>query len=212
MEAAAKTRRARFDFFVDVAAVGLISLATVLTAWCGYQAARWSTLATRQYQEASSTRLAGATHAGRANALEIVDINLFLQYIIAVDESHTAVRDFIAKRFRAEMRPAFTAWLATRPLTNPHAPTSPFVMPQYRLSENDVAAKMQAVASEKFAAAQQANETGDDYVRLTVIFAAVSFLAGICTRFPYPIHGVVVGIGFVVLIVGFFTLVQQPLR
>ncbi len=184
----------------------------MLTAWCGYQAARWSTLATRQYQEASSTRLGGATHAARANALQIVDVNLFLQYIIAVDENHIAVRDFIAKRFRTEMRPAFDAWLATHPLTNPHAPTSPFVMPQYKLGENELADKMQAAAGEKFAAGQQANETGDDYVRLTVIFAAVSFLAGICTRFPYPIHGVVVGIGFVMLIVGLFQLVQQPLR
>ena len=209
---AKKTRRARVDFFVDVAAVGLISLATVLTAWCGYQAARWSTLATRQYQEASSTRLGAATHAARANALEIVDINLFLQYIIAVDENHIAVRDFIVKRFRPEMRPAFAAWLAAHPLTNPSAPTSPFVMPQYRLGENELASKMQATAGEKFAAAQQANETGDDYVRLTVIFAAVSFLAGISTRFPYPIHGVVIGIGFVMLLVGLFQLAQHPLR
>ncbi len=191
--------------------MGLISLATVLTAWCGYQASRWGTIATRQYQQAGATRLIGAEHQARANALETVDVGLFLQYIIAAEENHPSVRDFIAKRFRPEMRPAFAAWLATRPMTNPNAPPSPFAMPQYRLKENELADRMQAVAGAKFAAAQKANETGDDYVRLTVSFAAVSFLAGICTRFPYPSHVFVVSVGFITLIVALFVLAQQPI-
>jgi hypothetical protein len=205
-----EARRERSNRIVDVAAVGLISLATVLTAWCGYQASRWGTLATRQYQKAGATRLIGSGHAARANTLEAVDVNLFLQYIIAAEENHPAVRDFISRRFRPEMRPAFQAWLATNPLTNPNAPSSPFAMPQYRLAESALADKMQAEAGAMFTSAQQANETGDSYVRLTVIFAAVSFLAGISTRFPYPFHSVVVGLGFVMLIVAIVALLSQP--
>jgi hypothetical protein len=83
-------------------------------------------------------------------------------------------------------------------------------MPQYRLAESALADKMQAEAGAMFVLAQQANETGDSYVRLTVIFAAVSFLAGICTRFPYPFHAFVVGLGFVMLLGGIIALVQQP--
>lgn len=190
----------------------MISLATVLTAWCGYQASRWGTLATRQYQKAGATRLIGSGHAARANTLEAVDVNLFLQYIIAAEENHPAVRDFISRRFRPEMRPAFQAWLATKPLTNPSAPSSPFAMPQYRLAENTLADKLQAEAGALFASAQQANETGDSFVRLTVIFAAVSFLAGICTRFPYPFHTIVVGLGFVMLLVAVIALIQLPIN
>ena len=71
---------------------------------------------------------------------------------------------------------------------------------------------MQATASEKFAAGQQANETGRRLRAAHRRLRGGSFLAGICTRFPYPIHGFVVGIGFIALIGGAFQLIQQPLR
>jgi hypothetical protein len=205
-------RRERFDAVVDLAAVVLISLATVLSAWCGYQAARWTTIATRNYQQAGATRLIATQHSARANALTAIDVNLFLQYIIAQEDNHPAARDFISKRFRPEMRPAFQAWLSTHPMTNPKAPSSPFAMPQYRLSENTIADQMQADAGAKFEAAEQANETGDTYIRFTVIFAAVSFLAGISTRFRYPWHAAVVGVGSVTLIAALITVLQQPTR
>ena len=205
-------QRERVDRYVDIAAVVLISLATVLTAWCGYQAARWSGLQTRSYNEASAARVRSAEAAARANALQNVDVTLFLQYVVAVGEDHPAVADFIARRFRPEMRPAFEAWLATKPRTNAKAPPSPFAMPQYRLAENGEADHLAATASERFEVAQQANETADAFVRLTVIFAAVSFLAGIGTKFRYPSHAIVVTVGFIALIYGAIQLVQLPVR
>jgi len=205
-------RRERFDKFVDFAAVGLIALATVLTAWCGYQASRWRTLATSDYQRAGAARTIGASHQARANALETIDVGLFLQYIIASEENHPRVRDFIVRRFRPEMQPAFRAWMATHPLTNPAAPSSPFVMPQYRVREAAEGEEFQKRAESSFAAAQSASDAADDYVRLTVFFAAVSFLAGISTRFPYPSHAVVVGVGITTLVVGLVQLAGQPTR
>ena len=207
---ATETKAEQFDRFVDISVVVLLSLATVLTAWCGYQSARWSTLATRSYNAASASRLIGAEHQDRANALTIVDINLFLQYIIALKEGHPGVRDFIYARMRPEMRPAMNAWLATHPLTNPRAPSSPFAMPQYRLAEDAAAAKFSAAATDTFQTAQHANEAADAFVRLTVIFAGVSFLAGICTKLKYPWHTVIVSAGYLTIAYGFILLIQQP--
>jgi hypothetical protein len=43
--------------------------------------------------------------------------------------------------------PAFAAWLASRPFTNPDAPSSPFVMPQYRLADTVKAERLAATAT-----------------------------------------------------------------
>ena len=51
---AIRRRESTFDIWVDFASVILISAATVMTAWCGYQAARWTALQTREYNEASA--------------------------------------------------------------------------------------------------------------------------------------------------------------
>jgi hypothetical protein len=205
-------KESRFDRWVDVASVILISLATVLTAWCGYEAARWTGIQTRAYNDASTLRIQAAVSAGRSNTLQTIDVATFLEFVRAVATHSTDEQNFIYKRFRPEMRRAVAAWVATKPLTNPSAPSSPFAMPQYELKTTQEAARLNALASERFATASEANELGDQYVRLTVIFAAVSFLAGISTRFFFPNHLIVVVIGFGALAFGLIRLFELPIR
>ena len=205
-------KESRFDRGVDIASVVLISLATVLTAWAGYEAARWTAVQTQSYNNASSQRIQAAVLSGRTNALEIVDVATFLEYVRAVATHTTDEQDFIYKRFRTEMKRAVDAWIATKPRTNPAAPSSPFAMPQYTLKTTQEAARLNALASESFKQATEANELGDEYVRLTVIFAAVSFLAGISTRFVFPNHLIVVVLGFGALAYGLIRMFELPIR
>jgi hypothetical protein len=210
MDAARK--ESRFDRTVDIASVILISLATVLTAWCGYEAARWTALQTRSYNDASALRMQAAVSEGRSNTLETIDVATFLQFVRAVSTHTTEEQNFIYKRFRPEMKRAVDAWIATKPLTNPAAPSSPFAMPQYELKTTQEAQRLNALSSERFVEATQSNERGDQYVRLTVIFAAVSFLAGISTRFVFPNHLIVVVLGFGALAFGLIRLFELPIR
>ena len=209
---AVRKKESTFDLWVDVASVVLISAATVLTAWCGYEAARWTAIQTRQYNEASAQRVAAAVASDRANTLEIVDVTMFLQDVAAVAAGRTDEEAFIYRRFRPEMKRAVDAWLATKPRKNPGAPSSPFAMPQYHLLTGAEAARLNALSAASFEAATNANELGDAYVRLTVIFAAVSFLAGISTKFRFPSHIVVVVAGFGVLIFGLIRMIELPIR
>jgi len=201
-----------FDRWVDVASVILISLATVLTAWCGYEAARWTALQTVAYNDAASQRVSAAVASGRTNTLEIIDVATFLEYVRAISTGQTEEQNFIYKRFRPEMKRAVDAWIATKPLKNPAAPSSPFAMPQYSLQTTRDAARLSDLASASFQKAQAANELGDQYVRLTVIFAAVSFLAGISTRFFFPNHVIVVVLGFGALAFGLIRMFELPIR
>jgi hypothetical protein len=202
----------RFDRWVDFSSVVLISAATVLTAWCGYEAARWTALETRLYNEASAGRVTSTVASTRANMLETVDIVAFLNYIQAEAAGRVAQRDFIYHRLRREMRPAMDAWLATKPLKNPAAPSTPFAMPQYRLHANEEAVRLNALADKRFQAAENASELGDWYVRLTVIFAAVSFLAGVSTRFVSPNNIYVIIVGFGILAFGLIRMFVLPIR
>jgi hypothetical protein len=54
--------------------------------------------------------------------------------------------DFLYGRFPPALKTATDAWLATRPLQNPEAPSSPFVMPDYQVSERAEADRWQTEA------------------------------------------------------------------
>ncbi|MGR4065393.1 MAG: hypothetical protein ACLQPV_08090 [Vulcanimicrobiaceae bacterium] len=205
-------RKASLDRWVDFASVILISLATVLTAWCGYQAARWSGQQTLLYNTANADRINASVASTRGDTLVTIDVVMFLQFISAVAENKPEEAAFLRARFRPEMRRAVEAWIATKPRTNPNAPSTPFAMPVYRVAANAEVARQRALAAGSFLQAQAAEEQADQYVRLTVIFAAVSFLAGISTKFVYPNHIIVVIVGFVTLIFGFVRIFGLPVR
>lgn len=209
---AIRKRESPFDIWVDFASVVLISAATVLTAWCGYESARWTALQSRQYNESSAQRVAASVDSSRFNTLEVIDVGMFLQYVGAIAAGRTDEEAFIYRRFRPEMKRAVDAWLATKPRTNAAAPPSPFAMPQYSLSTGKDADRLNALAAANFEKATAANERGDAYVRLTVIFAAVSFLAGISTKFRFPSHIVIVVAGFGALIFGLIRMLELPIR
>lgn len=200
----------RFDRVVDIASVVLISMAAVLTAICGYQSGRWGGRQAQLYSLANANRLQSAEAADRANVLTAMDVGLFLHYIDSVATGNAREAQFILARLRPEMRPAMNAWLASKPLRNPRAPSSPFTMPQYTLKTRTDARTYEARASASFKEAVEATHHSDDFLLLTVIFAGVSFLAGISTKMIYPRHAIIIGVAFVAVIYGVARLVELP--
>jgi hypothetical protein len=188
----------------------LISVAAVLTALCGYQSARWSGHQARDYNVANAERIASAEASDRANVLTAIDVGLFLQYIDAVAAGEAAKAQFIYQRLRPEMKPAMDAWLAAKPRTNPKAPSSPFVMPEYSLRTRATAKRLTARAEVIFKEAQQANQNSDDFLLLTVIFAGVSFLGGMSTKMLFPRHLILIVVGLAGLIYGGIRLAELP--
>lgn len=193
------------DRFVDVASVALISLAAVLTAVCGYQSALRATERTRLFNEAEVHRVAAAAASGRANALETIDVGLYVQYIVAEKSGNPSLQQYIAQRFRPEMQPAMKAWLATKPDARP---SSPFVMPEYRLASDAVAKRESATADDDFTQAQNAGALSDAFVRGTVTFATVSFLAAMSTKFRYPFHLIMIVLSALIFAYGLWHLTK----
>jgi hypothetical protein len=113
----------------------------------------------------------------------------------------TKLADFYFARFRKEFKPAVVAWIATRPLRNPHAPLTPFAMPQYKVAARE-AAQREDVKAELFSAKGRTDvQRATNYVLCAVLFAAALFFAGMSTKLGTPrMRRVLLAFGVVVVV------------
>jgi hypothetical protein len=187
----------RFDRRFELAATVLLAVAAVATAWAAYQSARWHGEQARGQSASVAARVESTRAANVANRQGQIDVALFTQWVDAYATDETELAGFYRKRFRPEFRPAFEAWVATKPRTNPDAPLSPFAMPQYRLAATAQADRLEAQAAAASESVGQFIQRADNYSLAVVMFAAALFFAGISTRLRS--HGprtVVLGLGY----------------
>jgi len=125
----------------------------------------------------------------------------FTQWVDAYARDETELVDFYFARFRAEFKPAVSAWLATRPLRNPDAPLTPFAMPQYRLAAEQEAARLDAEAEVSSATVRKNIQHASNYVLGVVLFAVSLFFAGMSTRLHSPgLRKVLLAVGCTVFV------------
>ena len=101
---------------VELVATLLLAVATVATAWSGYQSTRWNGEQAKAAGKANALRVESAKAAGLANTQTEIDVASFTQWVNAYSLKQTELADFYFKRFRPEFKPAVAAWIATRPL------------------------------------------------------------------------------------------------
>ena len=75
-----------------------------------------------------------------------VDVATFIAWADADQRGEKELANFYMDRFRAEFKPAFEAWLATRPQENPSAPPTPFAMKEYQVTSRQESVKLDAAA------------------------------------------------------------------
>ena len=189
------------DKWISIVEAVVLSIVTVVAAWAGYSAAKWSTESSLNLAKASATRVKANRAFQEALTYRVGDavtFNAWYSAHVAGDENDMRV----ARRyFLPAYRVAFDAWLASRPFTNPNAPAGPEAMPQFRPPGAALARALDTRADAYYAQGQKAAETGDHYIRVTVILASVLFLVGISTQFP--IRGIrygLIGVGVALLL------------
>jgi hypothetical protein len=202
---------ARSERLLELAAVLLLSLTTLATAWSGYQAARWSGEQSQLYARASATRIKSQQHSSAAGQLRIDDLLYFNGWLDARQSGNAPLAAIYRRRFRPEFVPAFDAWIAQRPFTNPKAIAGPLYMPQYRPVEVARARTLDDAADDLYQEGTQAKANDDHYILSTVFFAAVLFFAGISLRLLWrPLRGVVLGLGSALLVGGLIFVASLP--
>ena len=171
---------------VELVATVLLAVATVATAWSGYQSTRWNGEQAKAGGRANALRIESAKAAGLANTQSGVDVATFTQWANAYSLRQTELADFYFKRFRKEFKPAVNAWVATRPLKSRNAPLTPFAMPQYKLAATAEVKLFDAEAELSAASVRRSIQRSTNYVLCVVLFAAALFFAGISTKFGSP--------------------------
>jgi hypothetical protein len=167
---------------VDLLSTILLALAAIGTAWSTYQSTQWRGEQAVNTSKATAARIQSSQAATRAGQETQVDIATFIQWVDADVHGDEKLARFYRKRFRKEFRPAFAAWLATEPRTNPKAPLTPFIMPQYHIASTRESERLNAVAGAYSRAAGDANQRADDDILAVVLFATALFFAGISTK------------------------------
>ncbi|MFL5933035.1 MAG: hypothetical protein ACJ755_04155 [Gaiellaceae bacterium] len=173
----------RHQVAIEVGEAFLLALVAIATAWSGYQSALWDGRSAELYGTSSRIRIQATqntTRAGQEQLYDATTFNFWLQARLTGDAQ--LARDY-EKRYRVEYRPAFRAWLATNPFVNPRAPPGPILMPQYHNALLERGAELNTRASDVFEEGAHARETGDKYVRTTVLLATVLFLIALSQRF-----------------------------
>jgi hypothetical protein len=172
--------------WVEVGATVLLALAAVATAWSSYQATRWNGEQARTSGSVNKTRIEAARASDLANAQQQVDVATFMQWVDSYARDEARLVDFYRERFREEFKPAFEAWIATKPLQTESAPLTPFAMPQYRLAARAEAARLDRMAEDLSAEVRRDIQRASNYVLGVVLFAVALFFAGISTKLTSP--------------------------
>ena len=161
---------------LEAAGLLLLSLATVGTAWCSYQAAGWGGAAGGEANKATAASRRAAVAQLQTYQIQLMDVLLFTEHINARASSNETLARFYSDRFRGEAKTAFDGWMALKPFeANSTAPPHPFVTNLYhpRYLED---AQIAEAESQRFSErAGVAGRVSRDYVLITVLLACALF-------------------------------------
>ena len=161
----------------------VLAIVAIATAWSGYEAALWTGHQSELYGQASKLRVQAEGAATFANQERLYNASTVVEWLKAEAHNDKKLTGIFERRFLPEFRPAFEAWKKTDPLNNPNAPAGPQLMPEYRSSKTEMAARLNDQATEVFDQGSKGRDNADQYVRATVMLATVLLLIAISQRF-----------------------------
>ncbi|HTR02469.1 MAG TPA: hypothetical protein VMN82_04670 [Thermoanaerobaculia bacterium] len=200
----------RAEWLELVEAIVLAAVA-VLTAWSGYQAARWDAASAAAYARSSQLTEEAQEQKTLAGQDHLYDVMALLSWVQATRAGDRDYAALLERRFRPEYEVAFQAWVKTDPLHNANAPFGPAFMPEFKSERLAKARELGQSAREQYERGVRSRETGDDYVRITVVLATVLLLTALSQRFR--IHAARVGlvaVAFVMLAVAILWITTFP--
>ena len=196
---------------IEIIEALILALVAVATAWSGYQAAEWAGKRAQEYAEANRLRVAAEGLATLAGQERIYDSDTFNSWLAAKLDGKAEAAEFFERRFREEYRPAFAAWMKTDPFSNAQAPAGPIFMPEYRNAKHEQFLELTRQAAETADQGTKSGETGDQYVRITVLLATVLLITAIGQRFRFKaVRIVFMVLAFALLCLPLWQLLMLP--
>lgn len=164
---------------LEVASAIVLSIAALASSGASYQAGLWDGEQAAHYSRANALRVQASRVALEGDAVRTIEVQVFQGWLEAKARGDDRTADFFQARFPSEFKPAFNAWLADHPLTNPSAVPTPFNTSAYRRPGRDEANALDAQAQKAFDAGQYDNAVSDAFEQSSTILAVALFFAGI---------------------------------
>jgi hypothetical protein len=201
-------RRSRLVEIVEAAVLATVAVAT---AWSGYQASKWDALSAQYYNLASRTTMMSQEKATLAGQDRLYDITTFDAWAGAKVDHRDKLAAFYQRRFRPEYAAAFAAWWKLDPVNNSSAPPGPIFMAEYTNANSQESVRLAAEARGHFEKGVSTRETGDKYVKVTVLLATVLLLTALSQRFEiFGPRVAVVAFAFVLLVMSAYWILAFP--
>lgn len=159
----------------------LLGAAALATAWAAYRGELYSGDSVILLNRSTQTSDRASQSFNAAETVFVQDVNLFTQFAIAAQSPATSGNATYLKEtlMRPQLVKMVEWWAETGDeVESPFVRQDPhFVAP----TQNPQGRGLRAQASQEFARARVLDDTGDEYVLYTVIFAASLFLYGIAS-------------------------------
>lgn len=192
----------------EIIAVLLLSVTAVLTAWCGFQSAKWGGEMSIAFSEASSARIQAGNSEGQARDARQFDLTIYAQWAVAELSGDEELAAYAEQRFTPALATAFDAWRA-----DGMSETGPFVRAEYVPEGTVEARELTERADRRFAAALTYNQRGDNYSLMTVLFALVLFLTAVAQRnIPSRLAGALIALATVASLTGMIITFTFPIK
>jgi hypothetical protein len=174
------------DRLLELIAVLLLGITTVGTAWCGFQAARWSGQSGDLTRVASEQHVEGARLFGLATQRITYDSMVVAKYAEASQQHNTALTTFYRQYIvRPDFLPVLDRWEAA--VKAGTAAVGVFQDKDYLAAQFTDYGKTVAAAEQASKDSQQASEYADSYVGTTILLAIALFFAGVTSSFKWRI-------------------------
>jgi len=162
----------------------VISVATIGTAWCAFQASVWSGRQAFALAESNAAYRRAIFAHNEANQERLLDVQLFLgladAYYGGRERAVTFYLDRFPKMDRENLEAAMEAAMARKHLSlEDFKDTATLAAERKRDDAIDLAHR-------KHNGAARANHRSDLYILITVLFASSLFFAGMADKFNYP--------------------------
>ncbi len=182
MSAAPRSTERRGNRLLEVLAVSLLGVATIGSAWCGYQATRWNGKEADLARESSTVQVEAARQFGLATQVVSYDTNTISQYANAAAANNTDLQLFYRETLiRPDFLPLLDRW--EQQVAAGSIPENLLNDQEYLDAQLEPYRETEARAEALSVEAQEAGNEADDYVLTTLILASALFFAGLTTSF-----------------------------
>lgn len=171
-------RRGRLELVLAI----ILSLATLCSTWCGFQASKWGGVQNSSQAAADTAERQAAEDTIVGLQLRTFDGMSLIEYWRALRQADTNTQEAIFARMRPVLQSSLKAAIAADVLQDPTV-SGPLQRPEYVLEQETSAARLRIEARDAQQIARNAGKASSSYVLMTLLFASILFFGGITGTF-----------------------------